>query len=437
MAVALEYLLVSRLKEETRIDGPTYLTWQALFPKGFTNVSSKASKSTNMGKKSPDKILCDFANEWADDVEKAEFVDVAREIGVLSRRSRGAGTTEAHRLMSALSERRDVGDRLAKAKGQLVKAVVESLSRDSVTITYESDDETVTEDIPCVLAPIIEEHYDDPWGCYDVGLADGESVEMRGLAFLFSNGFREAYITLLKREFGWKDDYYYAKFVAELESCQWAYMSGELSDEESRELMRSVIAMYVLAGLVGPGTFAEELGCSTSTKGTSRGDDLPFAKKKSNVRFQLQPIVFTGEGVWSYYTDSMGPITFTSDEIVRFGRMDNSDPHWLEEHKGISINNMNVSRKHAQLEHRGLEWFLTDLGSANGTIVLRGYGGGKIFRVAGYSEVERRIQVSTGDLFFFGPKGGYRYDTTARPLTTPKVETLVRGKAFRFELVEV
>lgn len=436
MAIALEYLLMSRLREETNIAGPKYLVWQALFPKGFASVTSKGSKSSNLGSKSPDKVLCDFADEWADDQDKADLVEVAYEIGAHARRVGGAGDEEAHVLMQALSERLEDDGRLSRAKVQLVDAVVECLTRHAVTVTYESNGRAVTEDVGCALASVIEDGYLDPWRA-DLGFADEVPTTWRGLAFLFSSEFKDAYIELLGREFGWKDDYYFAKFASELEACQWSYMSGELEDDDELKLMRSVLAMYVLAGLVGPGTFAGELGCATSTVGTLRGGDdaFPIAHERV-VRYQLQPIVFTGRDSWSYYTDVAEPIVFTSKEIVRFGRTDDSDPHWLEEYRGVAIGDRSVSRKHAQLEHRGLEWCLTDLGSANGTIVIRGYRGGKIFRVAGFTDIERRIRVSTGDLFFFGPKAGYQYDTDRRPMATPEVEPFVRGKAFRFERIE-
>jgi len=434
MALALEYLLMSRMREEANIAGPKYLVWQSLFPMGFTAVANKASKSSNLGAKSPDKVLGDFADEWEADPSKADFVSVAREIGTHARKTGGAGDREAHELYCALSEAHEEDGKLKRAKRQLMDAVVECLTRTSVTVTRQRAASEKEESVRCVLASIIENGYLDPWSYDD--LMGEMSVDMRGLSFLFTSSFKESFTTFLRREFGWKDDYYFSKFASEIEFCQWTYMSGELEDEESLELMRSIVAMYILASLVGPGTFAGELGCAQKTFGTVRGTQaFSFARKKV-IKYQLQPIVFNGQGPWSYFTDDADPIVFTSDEIVRFGREDRSDPHWLEEHRGVALSDRSISRKHAQLEHRGNEWVLTDLASANGTIVLRGYNGGKIFRSSGFSDAERGIQVSTGDLFFFGPSGGYRHDVRSRSASTPSVEPFVRGKAFRFERIE-
>lgn len=434
MAAALEYLLISRLREEVNLAGPKYLVWQSLFPKGFAMVSSKASKSSNLGGKSPDKVLMDFADEWADDKSKSDLVSVIKELGTHARKFGHAGDKEAHDLFCALSMTHRQDDRLSRAKQQLVDSVMECCTRRTVTISYQQRGVTKSEEVPCVLASIIENGYLDPWSVDD--LVASRSVEMRGLSFLFSSGFKDTFMEMLRQEFGWKDDAYYSRFSSEVEACQWMYMSGELEDKDELEVMRTLLASYILAGLVGPGSFTGDLGFKANTVGTVRGPVGLQLKREKVVKYQLQPVVFNGQGPWSYFTDAAAPIAFTSKDVVRFGRSDSSDPRWLEECKGVVLTDRNVSRKQAVLEHRGTEWFLTDLGSANGTIVIRGYNGGKIFRIDGFTPAERRIQVGTGDIFFFGPTGGCYYDTVTRPQTTPGVEPFVRGKAFRFERIE-
>jgi pSer/pThr/pTyr-binding forkhead associated (FHA) protein len=164
--------------------------------------------------------------------------------------------------------------------------------------------------------------------------------------------------------------------------------------------------------------------------------DEPFVKVTTSqtLCYQLQPVVFTSYDIYSYYTDATDPIRFTNEEVLRFGRSDNTSMNWLGEHRAVVVQDdeRTVSRMHAELRHvKGKGWFLFDMGTPNGTTVFRAYGGGVVYCSRESDEVERCIRINTGDVFFLGPSATSRKEAPGRAF----VDIGARNKAFRFERV--
>lgn len=493
MPNALHYLLVTRLKEEVGIREDNYLLWASLFPRGL-DVKDTRAKATNLGKRRYDQLLGDLAAEWQDDSSKRELIERVAAIGTRSRRGSRVPEDDLHRLVAEAGGERAIaeldtlldefeagyaagvhdramleGPLIAKtrtddgaadvhaalggllraqtagedarraarleardkllalyvcdpAKQQLVDAVRASVERQTVCVAGV--------DAPSVLGRTLAAHASDPW----VSGAGDEPDDYRGLGFLFAEDFKESFDAMVRREFGWQEQRLFVRFWQEYRYLQDQYLTGTCSAEREAQIIVGLFTFCVLACLVGPGSFAEELGFGKpdALKTVIRMDALqPSAH--AQARYQLQPVVFNGHDGRTYYTADEPPVVFDAGEVVRFGR----DGQWMGEIpcKAITFTDGDVSRRHAELCHTPKGWEIVDMGdgrgSANGTLVFRAFGG-PIFRKRGFTAEERAIKIQSGDIIYIAPPQGASYDVELRRgRVLPEIGK--EHRAFRFE----
>lgn len=444
MPNAMEYLLISKIKDECGLNAVTVpQMWMSVFPKAFLGVaaSTQGSKATGCGKKPYYALLSDFAEEWRGMEGFAEFVAAVDELRPQINR-RDYSAIAGH--VAKISGLRDAEGHYRVARKQLIAAVKETVMRDGyeTVICAEGDEEPPERKrVSLFLGPVVEEFYRDALSdAFNLTkeVNDFDEEDYRGLACLFSMDFKESFGSLLEKELATSDGFAWPKFWQDYRGCQDIYHKKKLTRSEAIDLMASVVSMCILACLIGPGAYASDLGWTVDTS-TVFG---PQIKETATAiaRYQLQPVVFVGQDAWSYYCDGADPIVFSKDDVVRFGRYGGIDPRWSEECVFIPCEDNSVSRKHAELRHTSTGWYLTDLGttekgSLNGTIVFRAYGRGVIFRKSGYSELDRKIKLSTGDIIYLGPSNGGHYSVEKR-YGSPKVDLHAHGKAYRFERID-
>ena len=493
MPNALQYLLVTRLKEEVGIRQDNYLLWASLFPQGMA-VKDVRAKATNLGKRRYDQLLSDLAAEWADDPAKAAFVERAAQISTRARRGSHVPQDDLHRLVAAPGTEREIAmlhqmldsfqelydagcrdrtelerpfvrrmrdddgvadvraillrfqralggtqgqreearqtaeDQLWEllicdpAKAQLVDAVKQSVSRTTVL--------SGGQQVPALLGTELAAHASDPW---NTGTTS-EQNDYRGLGFLFSDDFKESFDAMVRREFGWQEQRNFVNFWGEYRYLQERYLTGTCSEEEELDIVQTLFSLCVLACLVGPGSFVEEMGYELP----GMADTVVELKvtppaEHAAARYQLQPVVFNGHDGRAYYTSSEQALVFDVGDVVRFGR----DSAWMDEAgcKPVMFQDVDVSRHHAELRHTSKGWEIVDVGdgsgSANGTLVFRAFGG-PIFRKSGFSAEERTIKIQSGDIIYIAPPQGASYDVELRRgRIVPEVGRAHR--AFRFE----
>jgi len=94
----------------------------------------------------------------------------------------------------------------------------------------------------------------------------------------------------------------------------------------------------------------------TSQKVTAN-DTITFSKTHTFDWKLLDELLKTGKPVKSG-TGQRVHTKIKERDVITIGRSSDND---------LVINNIKVSRKHAKLEKSGIEWFIEDLGSSNGT----------------------------------------------------------------------
>ncbi len=493
MPNALHYLLVTRLKEEVGIRQDNYLLWASLFPQGMA-VKDVRAKATNLGKRRYDQLLTDLAAEWADDASKAAFVERAGQISTRTRRGSRVPEDGLHRLVApaggereqaalrtmldsyqalydagcrdrtelerpfvlrmrdddGIADVRAILTRLQRglagpeegrgqarlvaeaqlreimvydpAKAQLVEVVKTSVSRTTMQVAGH--------EAQSLLGSVLAAHASDPW---NVGTSS-ETNDYRGLGFLFSDDFKESFDSMVRREFGWQEQQCFVNFWGEYRYLQQRYLSGTCTEDQELDIVQALFAMCVLACLVGPGSFAEELGYELPGMADTVVElTVQAPSEHTQARYQLQPVVFNGHDGRAYYTAAEAPLVFDTGDVVRFGR----DGAWMTEAgcRSVAFQDADVSRRHAELRHTSKGWEIVDLGegsgSANGTLVFRAFGG-PIFRKSGFSPEERAIKIQSGDIIYIAPPQGAAYDVELRRgRVVPEVGR--EHRAFRFE----
>lgn len=359
MANALEHLLIHRIKDELGLDCANHQMWASLYPKAFSSASPKYihSKSTHMGERSFDKLLADFADELRDVPNFAAlvaFVDTT--VAAYRRTKTRRGAQESLRILTARTTGiTDPSDPHLMAKRQLLHAISAFVSCSSIGGQ------------PSPLGLAISEHYADAWNGGILHEYE-DDADYRGLGFLFASDFKGSFAELLERDFAWKmeDDTCMRQFNSEYDWLQSRFLSGELGSADELKLARTLVTMCIATCLVGPGSFARELGWKPESLPTFTSE-LYVPSTTHGQAFQLQPIVLLSEDGTSYFTDAKPSTVFGRDDVVHIGRPDGYDSAWLSEGTSLPIQDGYVSRRHAVLQHDKRGWILMDLGSMNGT----------------------------------------------------------------------
>lgn len=300
-------------------------------------------------------------------------------------------------------------------------------------------------------------HFEDDWNSYDAYAYD-DGVEdcytqRRGLGFVFSRDFEESFSQKLIHEFPYVDDESLREFWVEMRSLAISYdaeedgstlgANGAFSlrveclvktllpsfnpkkhEDEMRMLgaMVDAVIMIVAASIVGPGSFFRELGRELPKELPTRPAIQYRSTPLSTVGARLQPIVLTGRRSDTYFTERADSVCIDKNDgiPIRIGR----DPEWLDGRiASIRISDGSISRRHAEIVRSGGRWLLRDLGSKQGTLIIREPP--KLpLRLYSPGVVSEAV-VGNGDIIV--PAGSLDAKGLALPLGIP-------GRAFRFEI---
>ena len=215
-------------------------------------------------------------------------------------------------------------------------------------------------------------HYRDGWNrsMSSTSPIPEEENYRRGLGFVFSNGFREDFTASLCETFPNADPFSENDFWSEMAALAAHYDDGEIDSKGELKVMVDAVTMCLLAAIVGPGSYSEELGWplpgETETNTVKRATSGIL--RTSNMR--LQPVILTGERSDTYFTQEGEHVSLKSNDKrgVRLGR----DYTWLDGGASyIRFDDERVSRRHAEVFRDRGKWIARDLGSTFGTLVIK------------------------------------------------------------------
>lgn len=244
-------------------------------------------------------------------------------------------------------------------------------------------------------------HYADGWNKSAPYIVEEEDFR-RGLGFVLSRDFHQEYAEMLHRTFPKNDSFSENDFWTELNAIGAEYDGGDISDGDQLKAMVDAVTMCILAALVGPGSFARELGrLLPGEVSTAFGRQLGTTALAS-VGCRLQPVVLTGESSDSYFTDQSidaARIDKKNGNVIRVGR--NAD--WLAEGaSAIRLMGESVSRKHAEVFRSSGKWKLRDLKTTYGTLVIRAAPHRPIALHSSLDEEGLEITLRPGDIIVPG-----------------------------------
>ena len=392
MAKALKHLLVT-LKGCIDPQEKDYRYWESLFPRAL-RVKAKPSKATHLSQKAPLELLGIFADEWRSSEDLVDFVAAADAV-------RTASDDEGRRAALA-PLRASVGD--GEAYQQFGLAVRRALTQTTVSFA----DGSLAN---LVIGSAIKGHSGARFGL----LFEDDFVERLGEQIAGSG------------EYPAQDGYDLAGFVEDYHRICGAKVQG---GEVERQQVVALLALCVMACLVGPGRHAGALGYQLATPrvDTLTPLDLDSPDEGHDVqRFRLQPIVMNGFDVFAYRTDNDLPgVEFCRGDEVRIGRPADGSAGWLEQGVAVRLSCPSVSRMHAKLSYlEGRGWVIEDLGSSYGTLLIRAHSARNEFLRGGAAPLR------SGDLVFLAPKAEVLDRGVGSSLVYPLVG--VRGFALRFE----
>lgn len=226
-----------------------------------------------------------------------------------------------------------------------------------------------------VLGQEVLEHYED--GCLLAEAAandfDDNSNYHSGLGFVFSKKFHEAYAERLQMAFPYVTRNDMDDFQKEISELFEKYKAGD-QKEEVRAIFDAV-TMCIVAAFVGPASCFYELGrglpAGKETASTAM-EKRASKRKPTTYRARLQPIILTARDEWDL--EGVEPLFLDkgSGDEIRLGR----DASWIYEAPNwFESQCERVSRAHAKISSRGGAWLLTDCGSTNGTMIIKGGAG--------------------------------------------------------------
>lgn len=271
-------------------------------------------------------------------------------------------------------------------------------------------------------------HYADGWNKSAPYIVDDdEDAEdfRRGLGFVLSRDFLQEYAEMLRRTFPDTDSFSKNDFLSELKAIGAEYDDGDISDEAQLKAMVDAVTMCILAALVGPGSFARELGRPLPGEVDTVSGRQLGAPALMSVGCRLQPVVLTGENSDSYFTDQSidaARIDKKNGNAIRVGR----SADWLAEvTSAIRLTDSRVSRRHAEIFRSSGKWKLRDLETTYGTLVIRAAPHRPIALHSSLDEEGLEITLRPGDIIV---PGAFSDDgTKIIPIGSA-------GRALRFEV---
>lgn len=268
------------------------------------------------------------------------------------------------------SARRGEAEEFAKARDGLWRWCVHDVAKDQLANYLRS---LIVNGFrrDTVLGTETVAHYRDGW---NRSLSSNSPVPeedcRRGLGFVFSNGFREDFTVSLRETFPNADPFSERDFWDEMAALAAKYDDGEIDSKGELKVMVDAVTMCLLAAVVGPGSFSEELGWplpgETETNAVKR--TTSGILRTSNIR--LQPVILIGERSDTYFTQQGEHASLEPNDkrSVRLGR----DYTWLDGGaSSVRFDDERVSRRHAEVFRDRGKWFVRDLGSTFGTLVIK------------------------------------------------------------------